>query len=267
MRKRVTLVVALSIAFGVLAMPASAHWEPGDDYKMHYPQLPDTTGWAIGARWGGVYPTLGDDWECTESGWVKEIHFWGAWQKDSVATEFELVFSIWSNNPGPPSKPQQVLWEVFVDYVGGEGLDVVEYVMDQPLEGYYDPILDEIYENDHKKYYQYTLTLDPDDWFWQEAGTIYWLVIETPTVDPQHCLGWKTSRSPHFMDNSVVLYEWIVLRDPITYEDIDLAFVISGDAGGEVPAVSRRGLLVLTFLLAGAGVFAFFQRRRLAQTG
>jgi hypothetical protein len=41
-------------------------WDPGDDFKMHFPQLPDPLGWDI-----VFYPNssweLADDWLCTET--------------------------------------------------------------------------------------------------------------------------------------------------------------------------------------------------------
>ena len=53
-------------------------WRPGDRHKMHFPQLPDESGWDVRATRPVV---LGDDWRCSETGWVKDIHFWGSWQK------------------------------------------------------------------------------------------------------------------------------------------------------------------------------------------
>jgi len=44
---------------------------------MHYPQLPDTDGWDVDAT---MPITVVDDWTCSETGWVKDIHFWGGWE-------------------------------------------------------------------------------------------------------------------------------------------------------------------------------------------
>lgn len=74
-----------SLAFltivGLLAVPALADWAPGDGHKMHFPQLPDEDGWDVKA----TDPLcLADDWMCSESGEVTDIHFWGSWLDDQV---------------------------------------------------------------------------------------------------------------------------------------------------------------------------------------
>ena len=66
-------------------------WQPGDDYKMHYPQLPDEFGWDVNA----TYPlVLADDWQCSETGWIKDIHFWGSWHNniEGIIDSFLLSF-------------------------------------------------------------------------------------------------------------------------------------------------------------------------------
>ncbi len=50
---------------------------PEDGHKMHFPQLPDEDGWDVNATQPQV---LADDWTCSQTGWVKDIHFWGSWQ-------------------------------------------------------------------------------------------------------------------------------------------------------------------------------------------
>jgi hypothetical protein len=51
--------------------------EEWPNHKMHFPQLPDLEGWDVYA----VYPkTLADDWQCSETGEVLDIHFWGSWR-------------------------------------------------------------------------------------------------------------------------------------------------------------------------------------------
>lgn len=59
-------------------------WGPGDDYKMHFPQLPDPTGWdvyAVAQLPGFSDVVLSDDFRCSETGWIKDIHFWGPGKK------------------------------------------------------------------------------------------------------------------------------------------------------------------------------------------
>jgi len=74
----------------------TCNWQPGDPHKMHFAQLPDTTGWDVNATWPVV---LADDWECSETGWVKDIHFWGSW-RDGIQGEIsQFVLSIHEDIP------------------------------------------------------------------------------------------------------------------------------------------------------------------------
>jgi hypothetical protein len=43
MRKVLLAIGTLALAIGV----ARADWDVGDPYKMHFPQLPDPTGWIL----------------------------------------------------------------------------------------------------------------------------------------------------------------------------------------------------------------------------
>ncbi|MCJ7578787.1 MAG: hypothetical protein MUO91_10085, partial [candidate division Zixibacteria bacterium] len=70
---------------GYLAVWSAGYTEPQNDcpeeqwpnHKMHFPQLPDLEGWDVYA----VYPkTLADDWKCSATGPVTDIHFWGSWK-------------------------------------------------------------------------------------------------------------------------------------------------------------------------------------------
>ncbi|MFH1700549.1 MAG: hypothetical protein ABIE07_08170, partial [Candidatus Zixiibacteriota bacterium] len=49
------------------------NWTVDDPHKMHFPQLPDETGWAVNATQPLI---IADDFLCTESGLIKDIHFW-----------------------------------------------------------------------------------------------------------------------------------------------------------------------------------------------
>jgi len=66
----------------VVGLPALAlgDWQPGDGHKMHFPQLPDEDGWDVRAS----YICLADDWECSEDGFVRDMHFWGSWRNGDV---------------------------------------------------------------------------------------------------------------------------------------------------------------------------------------
>jgi hypothetical protein len=57
-----------------LCLTPEQEWE----HKMHFPQLPDPTGWDVRAY------CIEDDWQCSETGYVSDIHFWGSWHADEV---------------------------------------------------------------------------------------------------------------------------------------------------------------------------------------
>ena len=74
------------VSIGVLLLSgvAVADWVPSDGHKMHYPQMPDEDGWDVSAAWPGGGQCLADDWECSETGYVTDIHFWGSWHGGEV---------------------------------------------------------------------------------------------------------------------------------------------------------------------------------------
>lgn len=214
----------------ILAAPALADWDEGDGHKMHYPQLPDPFGMDVSFRSPQV---LADDWQCSQSGPVDDIHFWFSALNDGPVDIFNVHVSIHSNIPETPtnpfSRPGALLWSR--DYApnqvtwrhagtGPQGWYV-------PENGFYQP-------QDHFNFYQMNITqiLDP---FYQTQGEIYWLDISISSQTP---LGWKTSRSPQFMDTAV----WGVLPNPSwqpVYDPrvpganvkLDLAFVITPEPG------------------------------------
>lgn len=166
-------------------------WNPGDTFKMHYPQLPDSNGW-------DVYATssreMGDDFMCIETGAIKDIHFWGSWLNDDTAYIPSFTVSIWSDVPAgitlPWSHPGAKLWEK--DYSL-----YVKTPMDLHNQGWFDPANNFFVHPNHRRWYQYDILIDSIDWFQQTAGVIYWLVVKA-NLDPIDSLmgrrwGWKSS--------------------------------------------------------------------------
>jgi hypothetical protein len=75
-----------------------ADWNRGDPYKMHFPQLPNPIGWDICLH----EQFIADDFTCTESGPIRDIHFWVSWKEnieDFLGTSFFV--QIRSNQPSP----------------------------------------------------------------------------------------------------------------------------------------------------------------------
>lgn len=220
--------VALCVAAAVLvplASTAMADWNPGDPHKMHFPQLPDPNGWDVHATAPRV---VADDWMCSETGPVSDIHFWGSWQEDEVADIANIHISIHADNPDPPySRPGALLWER--DFVPGQWTERLYGMGDQ---GWFDPKIPAYNKPDHEKFFQYNIVEIPDP-FVQQQGTIYWLDISVTVAsagDVIRTWGWKTTQN-HWNDDGVwgeyPSPEWGELRDPITQQSLDLAFVIT----------------------------------------
>ena len=171
----------------------------GWNHKMHFPQLPDAYGWDINATAPRI---VADDWQCSESGSVKDIHFWGSWKDDELGAITQIHVSIHGDLPASvsptgysmPAMP--ALWER--DFSNGDFI-VTEVEPQYPLgQGWFDPVTGEYLPGNHSKYYRYDITNIPDlDAFQQVAGQIYWLDISVTVADPVNTQwGWKTTLSP-----------------------------------------------------------------------
>ncbi len=170
-------------------------WNPGDPYKMHFPQLPDEEGWDVNATFPLI---IGDDWTCSETGWIKDLHFWGSWLGGVEGTISSFTVTIREDVPAGVdedySHPGNLLWEKEVTSFTAIPVTAAT------LESWYDPSLDFEIPGDHSEYFQYNILLDPDDWFWQVEGTIYWLCISANVTGISgEMWGWKTSLD-HWVD-------------------------------------------------------------------
>lgn len=245
--KRIVMLVAVC----AIAMPASADWDPGDPHKMHFPQLPDPNGWDV--PWHTVYAS--DDWQCTETGSVSDIHLWVSyqgWNEDHVPYPVNgMQVRIRENIPANQSGfgyaiPGELLWAR--DFVTSD-IDVRHAGSGD--QGYYDPPpFDNYYtEHDHTEYFQLNI-MDIEDPFIQQEGTIYWLQTRYLRVGtgPEPYIGWKTS-GVHFGANAIHHYphpgyDPSELYDPITGEGLDFAFVITPEPA-TLSLLALGGLAVL----------------------
>ncbi|RME30057.1 MAG: hypothetical protein D6800_02190, partial [Candidatus Zixiibacteriota bacterium] len=100
MRKLLRLTILTAALLILAAGLLWGDWAPGDPYKMHYPQLPDESGWDVNATKPLV---LADDWMCTESGYVKDIHFWGSWLGGVEGVIDSFALSIHADIPADQS--------------------------------------------------------------------------------------------------------------------------------------------------------------------
>ena len=280
--RNILTVVVVSI---FLAAPAVADWDVGGPYKMRWPQLPDLEyGLDVldGPRADPDLPTgmyekfLADDWECTQSGPVTEIHFWSSYLHDQrpagIIPQFNLaIYEDIPEGPNGYSIPGPVLWSVYLT-------PTVEREYATAFEEFYDPNLDAIIGFD-QTVWQYNFVIDPElmDPFYQEQGKVYWLgVSHSADVNDDGMVnlidvsliaagnwayGWKTS-ADHHRDTAVWTDvdsmggtgevvghgPWHELIDPRLGEPIDLAFVI-------VPEPATLSLIAL-------GGMALLARRR-----
>lgn len=238
MSARLILAMAGGVAVLALVSGAAADWDPGDPYKMHFPQLPDPFGWDVNFTTPKV---IADDWLCIETGPVTDVHFWYSFQEDFRVPISGVHLSIHADDrSGPYSKPGDLLWER--DFLPGEFTTRLYGEGDQ---GWFDPNTGFWQRPDHRFFYQMNVEgiIDP---FIQEVGTMYWLDISVMLDDPNARIGWKTSLD-HFEDDAVwgdyPNPSWRELFDPITGESLDMAFVI-------VPTPSTIALLLLAGLAA-----------------
>lgn len=254
---KTTLMIATVM---MVVGPALGDWSPNDGHKMHFPQYPDPFGWDV----NGTSPiVLADDWVCSETGPVKDIHLWGSWLNGQPGTISNIHVSIHDNLPpdaavsySRPADP--AIWER--DF--GPGDFVLKDPVGTGIQGWLEPGATTGDPDDHFRYHQINI-IEIDDPFEQKKGRVYWLDIsvklQPDSTDPRW--GWKTAdvnsypigfQGTHFMDDAVYKVPgaagWFPLFDPETGKSLDLAFVIT-------PEPTSLGLLVL-------GGLSLLRRRR-----
>jgi hypothetical protein len=198
-------------------------WDPPDGHKMHYPQMPDLAGWDVEFTSLLLY----DDWQCTETGPVSDIHFWFSSLQDQVF-ELESIHVKMHRNDPNLTQPAEVLWH----RVFGPGEFTVRRWVNADhgwfRPGPTDPVA---VVRDHMGIWQANIMNIPEP-FVQELGSTYWLNIKVEATGPDGQpveLGWDTSVD-HFGSAGL----WSCpgcglnpLLDPITNDPLDLAFVIT----------------------------------------
>ena len=117
----VILTILLVLALGGTPLQAGTgtapcEWQRGDPHKMHWPQLPDlsATGIDISLSRG----MLADDFKCTGTGPIRDIHIWGSFLEDILPGNgpgsLTLELSIYSDIPATTdrwSRPGTLLWQ------------------------------------------------------------------------------------------------------------------------------------------------------------
>jgi hypothetical protein len=191
-----------------------ADWSPGDDYKMHSPQLPNKRGYDICL----VHQPLADDFKCSESGLIEDIHFWVSWKGDN--DDFKKVtwnIALCANSLGQPG---QVLWQF-----NRSQATITYRLYGTGNQGWLCPSTGQNVPNDHTNIYQVNIT-DISKPFYRTKDQIYWLAIQADMGTSTAEVGWKSSSSEYF---GQAVYkpkfgDWL----SIGVTTHDLAFVITG---------------------------------------
>jgi hypothetical protein len=165
---------------------------------MHYSQLPDLFGWDVKAGFDsvtGFQKVLADDWECSQTGPVEDIHLWGSWKNDDPGIIESIHLNIHSDVPAIPgdySHPGNLLWER--DFFGTE-IVMLDYGTGQ--QGWFNPNTGEVIENDRFTFHQINIT-DIANPFIQDEGAIYWFDVTVNLLDVGTAVdewGWKTAQN------------------------------------------------------------------------
>jgi hypothetical protein len=238
-------------------------------------QMPDLTPWGMDVK-VSEFRGLADDFLCTMTGPVTDIHIWGSWRDDVVADpgRITFMFAIFDDIPADHPDNSYGFSVPNVDeerwggeFRGADGEFTARLYHDNAPQGWYDP---DTYEPDnHQQVWQYNFFIDPEDAFIQEGTPqnpiVYWLGLKVVIDPPQgpggdvpEEFGWKTS-VVHWNDDAVVGYledgeVWLIeellfpYEHPYLGESADLAFVITPEpatlafvALGAAGLVLRRG--------------------------
>lgn len=211
-------------------------------------QLPDVTPHGIDIRVDSNegQRIIADDFECTSTDKLTDVHFWGSWRQDKKYDILRINISIYDDDPAVAnnsySKPKaKVLWQK--DFLQGQFKEKLYHEVRKPGEWWWDTVKNEIKGGADRQIWKIDIDINPDEAFVQqgtpENPKIYWLAIRVDTNDGE--FGWKTRRWPdHFMDDAVwdvgseLPRLWKELRYPkkhpyydIEKNSIDMAFQLT----------------------------------------
>ncbi len=265
----VAAIVVLTSAFA--PQIARADWNANDP-ATKYVQMPDPIGMNVNATYlldtsapvppgpQPIYPwqkILADDFLCTQTGPITDIHIWGSWLNDKIPystanpnlQNVSFKLSLHTNVPAgvdaPYSHPGGQFWSAI--YNPGQYTPTFWSNSD---EMFYEPNTNQIIGQD-SKIWQYNFDIKPDptnptQWPYQYGTAtnpqVYWLDVQAIVPEPapaagqllpDYVFGWKTS-----LDGFVVPNPTGQLKDD------DAVFGDTITPGGEaVPHTDATGLV------------------------
>jgi hypothetical protein len=187
---------------------------------------------------------LADDFPCTTTGPITDIHIWASWFKDEPPDgdprNVEITLSIHEDIPAVPGDPDSYSmpgpvrwWRTFRP--GEFGVEQLQAYR----QGYFMPCTGDWFPDNHNNAYRYDFYINPDEAFIQQGSpdkpVIYWLDVQAkPQSATQSTrFGWKTS-TREFQDVAVFGIgqepfdgPWRPMYHPETGRRLEMAFEIT----------------------------------------
>lgn len=210
-------LLVLSVTSGL------ADWPDNNTNVAKWYQFPDrsSNGYDIlagapplGPAGSGMPIILADDFQCTRSGPITDIHIWGSWLGLTGPTNLPpipITLGIWTDVPAVTnstsitnSHPGTLLWsQTFAP--GQYQVRPVASVPDGETFWNPDPAPVGLILGSEFIIWQYNFY--PTNPFVQQVGTNYWLSMTAGSADPAGTpgplFGWKTTATNHWNDDAV----------------------------------------------------------------
>ena len=244
MKKKVVGLGICMLMFVAAVLPVAAT-ETGcascGDQTVKWEQLPDITenGTDVCVTSTMEIPRmLADDFKCTMTGPITDVHLWGSWFQDQKGIIKAIHLSIHEDIPANESPtqysiPGKVLWQM--NFSAGQFTEKLYH--EGTAEWWWDPYTGELVPKADHAIWQYDINISATNAFIQQGTpnhpVIYWLdvYVETSTG----IFGWKTA-GVQWNDDAVYRVGtptpmWLELKyptgHPLQGRSVDLAFRIT----------------------------------------
>jgi len=243
---------------------------------------------------------LADDFKCTSTDPITDIHIWGSWKDDAfprgdpaAADGVFFTLKIWDDIPDPDgptgdgySMPGTMLWEQRFVYPTSTLPDPKFTSREWPPSGtpapgdsdWYDPTTGTWLPDEHNNLFQYNFFPDPNNTFVQEGTPndpkIYWLSVEANVMSAGEEFGWRTTHKDNNWQDDATYSIWEAPSGPGAWTETTpwTDMVYPGDPTGAQhefydPETSVNMAFVITpepttMLLLSMGSLALIRRRR-----